>query len=408
MYISNLALYAIANKNKGNWCSYVPSVQAAYNSSPHEATGFSPHYLVYGYDWEPPIVVTLNIPERPMPTEWNLYQEDFLDKIKFIREKAIEFNQEYQRKVKEKFDSRARPHSYKVGDMVYMQLPKSKLGYGKLCPKFSGPFSIGHADQTNVELYDERNYYMGRFNVNRIKPYRMYNNMRSIREAQELENEDPIWKVDHQIESELSPKVSEGDEETLGQQTQKKESCSTFLKDGHGAEHSSPNTRGNKKEEIVKIGVIKKHKFVKGNLFYLIRYNDGTETWMQEEKTDGGMIDEYSMHTVVRKSYPKRKFSMVLGILMPTYVIKIFIIIAMTMAAQIIAVKIPPRVYIDLGTLYNCDQVKLVGLYGFPEIDFCKQNLNTNPVKFTSEVFQFHPEEKMMNIYMNVIRSLQI
>ena len=99
MYISNLALYAIANKNKGNWCSYVPSVQAAYNSSPHEATGFSPHYLVYGYDWEPPIVVTLNIPERPMPTEWNLYQEDFLDKIKFIREKAIEFNQEYQRKV---------------------------------------------------------------------------------------------------------------------------------------------------------------------------------------------------------------------------------------------------------------------------------------------------------------------
>ena len=81
----HLGLYSIAKRNKRDWCTYLPCVNAAINAAYSEAVGESPHKLVYGWDYESPIIISLGIPPTILPTEQEEYKEEFLNRIKTIR-----------------------------------------------------------------------------------------------------------------------------------------------------------------------------------------------------------------------------------------------------------------------------------------------------------------------------------
>jgi hypothetical protein len=159
MYATNLGIYAIARRNRANWSEFVPCVKAAFNSVRSESTNASPHYLMYGWHYEPPLVVSLGIPDAPLAPSWDKYLDEFLQKTKKIREEAYEYSKNYQRKVKQRFDKKARPHQYQNGQLVYLQIPKPRFGYSKTSPKYRGPFSLSEGDSTNFTLHDEKGRY---------------------------------------------------------------------------------------------------------------------------------------------------------------------------------------------------------------------------------------------------------
>ena len=48
---------------KSDWKSYVPSLVQAYNSTRHESTGYSPHFLMF--EWHPRLVVDIFLGIKP-------------------------------------------------------------------------------------------------------------------------------------------------------------------------------------------------------------------------------------------------------------------------------------------------------------------------------------------------------
>ena len=153
MYATNIGIYAIASKNKGNWCDFIKCIMTAHNSGRNVSTNASPHLLMYCYDYELPIIVALGIPEIPLPREDEAYKQEFLKRIQCLREKAIEYDKEYQRKTKEQFDQKARPHTYEEGDRVYVQVPKPRFGYTKASAKYNGPYILGPGNETTFKLF---------------------------------------------------------------------------------------------------------------------------------------------------------------------------------------------------------------------------------------------------------------
>ena len=84
-YSSNLCLYAIARKNRGSWCDFVKSLQAAHNGVRHESLGCSPTYLMFRFDFEFPIVVNLGIPDIPLAKSLEEYKTRFIERVESMR-----------------------------------------------------------------------------------------------------------------------------------------------------------------------------------------------------------------------------------------------------------------------------------------------------------------------------------
>ena len=125
----HLGLYGIAKRNKRDWCTFLPCVNAAINAAYNEAVGESPHKLVYGWDFVAPLIVSLGIPPPKLPTEQEEYKEEFLTRVKAIRENSEEFGIRYQQRSKAYWDKKAKPHNFKEGDLVYLKIPRGKFGY---------------------------------------------------------------------------------------------------------------------------------------------------------------------------------------------------------------------------------------------------------------------------------------
>jgi len=140
-------------------------------------------------------VVSLGIPDALAPS-WDKYLDEFLQKTKKIREEAYEYSKNYQRKVKQRFDKKARPHQYQNGQLVYLQIPKPRFEYSKTSPKYRGPFSLSEGDSTNFTLHDEKGRYQGPWNVNQLRPYHPNPSEHPVEEAQNLNDNDPIWSTD--------------------------------------------------------------------------------------------------------------------------------------------------------------------------------------------------------------------
>jgi hypothetical protein len=50
----------IISENLRDWQDELPMVAAVYNAAKHEATGYSPYYLVYGREYRTPLDLTLS------------------------------------------------------------------------------------------------------------------------------------------------------------------------------------------------------------------------------------------------------------------------------------------------------------------------------------------------------------
>ncbi|XP_071582092.1 uncharacterized protein [Temnothorax nylanderi] len=126
------------DKNHRNWDERIPELQFAYNTARHEATGYTPAYLVYGREPVSPLNqdAAPNIPAPP-PDETRRHLEEAFELARIHLAQA--FQQKY-------YNLRRRAWTPKVGDWVwkreYPLSNKAAAFNAKLAPKSRGPFKV--------------------------------------------------------------------------------------------------------------------------------------------------------------------------------------------------------------------------------------------------------------------------
>lgn len=169
----NSMMGRMVEENQRDWDTMLPYVMAAYRSSRHEATQYTPNYLMLSREVHAPVDVVYGCPQTPAPTTYDDYADELEERLKraysFVRNhlrRAAERNKKY-------YDLRVRPQKYKVGDWVYCYQPRKIQGrQEKWRRKFSGPFLVTRVlGPVNLLLQRSKKAKPFCVHTDKVKPY---------------------------------------------------------------------------------------------------------------------------------------------------------------------------------------------------------------------------------------------
>ncbi|XP_075926286.1 uncharacterized protein LOC142929264 [Petromyzon marinus] len=126
-----------------DWDLHIPGVLAAYRMAPHAATGFSPFFLMYGRDVDPPIANQLRVSETSRKSKLADHVKFNILRLTEAREAAAQ-NSSSRQKANERLRSRqSRTHAWKPGDQAWLHCPQVPLATSaKLLRPWRGPVVI--------------------------------------------------------------------------------------------------------------------------------------------------------------------------------------------------------------------------------------------------------------------------
>ena len=112
-------------------------------TTPSQATGFSPFFLVYGAEAVLPTDLEYGSPRtRAYDDQSNqTSREDSLDQLEEARDMALLHSARYQQSLRRYHARGVRPRDFQVGDLV-LRLRQDARGRHKLTPPWEGPFII--------------------------------------------------------------------------------------------------------------------------------------------------------------------------------------------------------------------------------------------------------------------------
>jgi len=152
----NSMIGKVISENQRDWDTYLPSVMAAYRASSHEATGFSPNFLLFGRENRAPLDLMYGGPpdHEPATTNYGVYAEEKVNKM----EKAYHLVRQHlgnsALRMKKYYDVKVKEQKFLPGTWVWYYYPRR---YPRRSPKwqkmFTGPFLITkNLDPVNVVL----------------------------------------------------------------------------------------------------------------------------------------------------------------------------------------------------------------------------------------------------------------
>ena len=151
-----------------DWDRFLPHLIFAYNTSVQETTGYSPYFLMHGY--EP----TLGI-EAQLNQSQTLGENFAFENIAYAnraREIAAAATERSQARAKERFDEHRRDFKYNAGDKVWIRRMRRYVGKtDKLLPAYVGPFVVLCQTAPNNYLVEDEAGKTDTVNVERLKPY---------------------------------------------------------------------------------------------------------------------------------------------------------------------------------------------------------------------------------------------
>ncbi|WJX23763.1 hypothetical protein P8452_12952 [Trifolium repens] len=134
-----------------DWHEMLPFALHGYRTSVRTSTGATPFSLVYGMEAVLPVEV--EIPSMRVLMEAELSEAEWCqsryDQLNLIEEKcmtALCHSQLYQKRMKQAFDRKVRPHEFKEGDLVLKKiLSLQQDSRGKWTPNYEGPYVVKRA-----------------------------------------------------------------------------------------------------------------------------------------------------------------------------------------------------------------------------------------------------------------------
>jgi len=120
-------LGTLENHQKADWKSYIAPLVQAYNATKSDATGYSPHYLMFG--WHPRLPVDAYLGTYQGPEEVSAgpqtYGSKLRDRMRFAYDVAAETAKKVSDKNKAIYDRQVKDSALEVGDRVLVR----KVGF---------------------------------------------------------------------------------------------------------------------------------------------------------------------------------------------------------------------------------------------------------------------------------------
>ena len=121
-------LAKVVAHDQRDWCEHLPMVMAAYRSSVHSSTVFSPNFLVFGREVNAPIDLMLSRPYDPQYDSVDEYVQRKLDILESAHQLARENLHASSTRSKNHYDVKVRSKSITVGDWVWYYSPRRYVG----------------------------------------------------------------------------------------------------------------------------------------------------------------------------------------------------------------------------------------------------------------------------------------
>ena len=156
-----------------DWDLYLPCLAAAYRSSKHETTGFSPNFLMLGREVRLPGDITPPEASSSPLSDPAEYIEKLRERLTVAHDLTRKHLKTATERHRDRYDAKANPHLYKPGDLVWYLNEARREGMSpKLQPTYTGPHLI-------LNNYNNLDYLMQKANNtkpvtihhNKLKPY---------------------------------------------------------------------------------------------------------------------------------------------------------------------------------------------------------------------------------------------
>ena len=125
-----------------DWDVHLAYLCAGYRASKHEATGFTPNFLMLGREVRLPGDVTITDPDGT-PTGCVEYVDKLRERLHTAHQIARQQLKTRTEKQKERYDSHSHAHKYKTGDLVWYKNEVKHEGISpKLQANYVGPYLV--------------------------------------------------------------------------------------------------------------------------------------------------------------------------------------------------------------------------------------------------------------------------
>ena len=169
----NSIIGKMVSENQSDWDCLLPYVMAAYRSSKHESTGFTPNYLMFGREVHAPVDLVYGYSEAQARVTYDGYDEEMKSRMQTAYTLVRENVHRAVLRSKRYYDLRVSPHQYQPGDWMYYYNPRKFAGrQDKWTCKFSGAYLVVKVlGPVNVML--QRSPHARPFctHIDKVKPY---------------------------------------------------------------------------------------------------------------------------------------------------------------------------------------------------------------------------------------------
>ena len=129
-------------EHQTDWDLHVPAVMAAYRATVHEATGFTPNFILFGQENRIALDIMLDADEAET-TNLDVWVERKLELMRQAHAITREHLGHAAQRSKGYYDKRVNVRSFEVNDLVYVYSPRRYLRRTpKWCLTYQGPYKV--------------------------------------------------------------------------------------------------------------------------------------------------------------------------------------------------------------------------------------------------------------------------
>lgn len=139
-------------KKKAQWSQYIPQLVHAYNCTQHEATGYSPYFLMFGHEPSLPVDIGFGTNKGGGSVSPSVYVQNLRRNLRAAHELAAEAAERKNLSNKRRYDQKVHECVLNPGDRVFIR-NLGLRGKHKLADRWSSVIYVVDKQLTNLPVY---------------------------------------------------------------------------------------------------------------------------------------------------------------------------------------------------------------------------------------------------------------